>query len=165
MNKNIKKQPKVATQSEIITKKLLANLINKIDIKTISIKKPVCFKENKPMKKQNDSAFKFTKLTNGHIVGIYDYNDLYEELEEFEELNKNIRKQPEAAAQPEPVKTIGHFGVYIDGVVNCTACGSDEEQFKCSNYRQRTNGFGCSFLFNLKDCMSIDVQQQIRDKN
>ncbi len=153
MNKNIKKHKDIKTcddELKTFTKKLLANLINKVDMKTISIRKPVYLKEANNM---------------------HDYNDLYEELEEleefkeFEELNKNIRKQPETAVQPEPVKETKHFGVYIDGVVNCTACGSDEEQFKCSNYRQRTNGFGCSFLFNLKDCMSIDVQQQIRDKN
>jgi len=93
----------------------------------------------------------------------YDYDDLYEELED---MNKNIRKPEEVKATPKPeeVKVTGHFGVYKDGVVNCTACDSDEEQFKCSNYRRRTNAFNCSFLFNNKDCMSIDVQQQIRNK-
>ena len=98
---------------------------------------------------------------NNYGYGLYDPYDESDE-EDWGDFNKNLRKPEKAAApKPEVKKTPRHYGVYKDGVVNCTACDSDDEQFKCSNFRKRTNAFGCSFLFNHKDCMSIDVQQQL----
>jgi len=101
--------------------------------------------------------------TTNYGYGLYDdFEGMEEDMEEF---NKSLRK-PEDKKDPKPEvkKTPKHFGIYTDGVVNCTANNSDDDQFKCSNFRRKTNAFGCSFLFNNKDCMSIDVQQQIRNK-
>ena len=118
------------------------------------------------MRRRGDKVFirrpvKFTTIKD-YTTTSYNY-DLYDLCDETEEMYC-IDEKPEAEKKPEPVKKTQHYGEYNDGVVNCKACESDEEQFKCSNFRRRTNAFDCSFLFNSKDCMSIDVQQQIRDK-